>query len=61
MQQYDAELLMSADNISLSIAPRVRGALALLERDPIHRDDEDLAAAMLVLQDVLRDIREAFG
>ena len=58
--ERDVELLLSlvADDANLSILPRIRGALALIERSPAFEGDGDLAAACLVLHDVVRDLSE---
>lgn len=58
--QVDVHELIArvADDTLLSIAPRVRGALALIERSAGFDGDEDLASAHLVLHDVLRDLAE---
>lgn len=58
--ERDVELLLSlvADDANLSILPRIRGALALIERSPVFEGDVDLAAALLVLHEVARDLSE---
>ena len=52
METDDVETLLSrvADGVSLSILPRVRGAIALIERSASFEGDGDLAAAHLVLR-----------
>ena len=62
METDDVETLLSrvADGVSLSILPRVRGAIALIERSASFEGDGDLAAAHLVLREIARDIAELY-
>ena len=62
METEDVESLLSrvTDGVSLSILPRIRGAVALIERSASFEGDGDLAAAHLVLRDVARDIAELY-
>ena len=58
----DVEALLSrvAEDAGLSILPRIRGAIALIERCASFEGDGDLAAAHLVLREVARDIAELY-
>lgn len=60
--ERDVESLLSrvADDAGLSILPRIRGAIALIERCASFEGDGDLAAAHLVLREVARDIAELY-
>jgi hypothetical protein len=60
--ERDVESLLSrvADDAGLSILPRIRGAIALIERCQSFEGDGDLAAAHLVLREVARDIAELY-
>ena len=60
--ERDVESLLSrvADDAGLSILPRIRGAIALIERSAAFEGDGDLAAAHLVLREVSRDLAELY-
>ncbi len=47
-----------ADTADLPILPRMRGALAKIESSPSFEGDGDLAAALLVLHEVIRELSE---
>jgi hypothetical protein len=47
-----------AREAGLSIAPRLLSALALIQESAAFEGDGDLAAAHLVLHDLLRDVEE---
>jgi hypothetical protein len=58
--ERDVELLLSllAEDTKLSILPRICQALALIERSPAFEGDGDLAAALMLLHEVVRDLSE---
>ena len=54
----DGQLSQLARESGLSIAPRLLSALALIRESAAFEGDGDLAAAHLVLRDLLRDVEE---
>ena len=54
----DGQLFELATEAGLSIAPRLINALALIEESAAFEGDGDLAAAHLLLRDLLRDVEE---
>jgi hypothetical protein len=54
----DGQLSQLAREAGLSIAPRLLSALALIRESAAFEGDGDLAAAHLVLHDLLRDVEE---
>jgi hypothetical protein len=54
----DGQLSQLAREAGLSIAPRLLSALALIQESAAFEGDGDLAAAHLVLHDLLRDVEE---
>lgn len=60
--ESDVESLLSrvTDDAGLSILPRIRGAVALIERSAAFEGDGDLAAAHLVLREVARNLAELY-
>ena len=52
------QLSQLAREAGLSIAPRLLSALALIRESAAFEGDGDLAAAHLVLNDLLRDVEE---
>jgi len=54
----DGQLSRLAREAGLSIAPRLLSALALIQESAAFEGDGDLAAAHLVLHDLLRDVEE---
>jgi hypothetical protein len=54
----DGQLSELATEAGLSIAPRLINALALIEESAAFEGDGDLAAAHLLLHDLLRDVEE---
>jgi hypothetical protein len=60
MSEGDAsgQLSQLAREAGFSIAPRLLSALALIQESAAFEGDGDLAAAHLVLRDLLRDVEE---
>jgi hypothetical protein len=54
----DGQLSRLAREAGLSIAPRLLSALALIQESAAFEGNGDLAAAHLVLHDLLRDVEE---
>jgi hypothetical protein len=54
----DRQLSQLSREAGLSIAPRLLSALALIQESAAFEGDGDLAAAHLVLHDLLRDVEE---
>jgi hypothetical protein len=54
----NAQVSQLAREAGLSIAPRLLSALALIQESAAFEGDGDLAAAHLVLHDLLRDVEE---
>ena len=54
----NGQLSQLAREAGLSIAPRLLSALALIQESAAFEGDGDLAAAHLLLHDVLRDVEE---
>ena len=54
----DGQLSQLAREAGLSLAPRLLSALALIQESAAFEGDGDLAAAHLVLHDLLRDVEE---
>lgn len=54
----NGQLSQLAREAGLSIAPRLLTALALIQESAAFEGDGDLAAAHLVLNDLLRDVEE---
>jgi hypothetical protein len=54
----DGQLSELASEAGLSIAPRLISALALIQESAAFEGDGDLAAAHLLLHDLLRDVEE---
>ena len=54
----NGQLSHLAREAGLSIAPRLLSALALIQESAAFEGDGDLAAAHLVLHDLLRDVEE---
>jgi hypothetical protein len=54
----DGQLSELAREAGLSIAPRLLSALALIQESAAFEGDGDLAAAHLLLHDLLRDVEE---
>jgi hypothetical protein len=54
----DEQLSHLAESAGLSLVPRLLSALTLIQRSASFEGDGDLAAAHLVLHDVLRDLAE---
>lgn len=54
----DERLSRLAEASGLSLVPRLLSALTLIQRSASFEGDGDLAAAHLVLHDVLRDLSE---
>lgn len=57
-QEIETMLNRLTDDSILSILPRLRCALALIEKSAAFEGDGDLAAAHLVLHDLVRDLGE---
>lgn len=57
-QELEAMLARLTDDSIMSMLPRLRCALALIERSAAFEGDGDLAAAHLVLHDLIRDLGE---
>jgi hypothetical protein len=57
-QEIELMLARLTDDGIVSILPRLRCALALIERSAAFEGDGDLAAAHLVLHDLIRDFAE---
>ena len=54
----EGQLSRLMEEAGLSIAPRLLSALTLIQRSAAFEGDGDLAAAHLVLHDVLQDLEE---
>lgn len=61
--EHEIEMMLTrlTDDSITSILPRLRCALALIERSAAYEGDGDLAAAHLVLLDLVRDLGELHG